>query len=444
MAEQKEHRDGFISLVLGGVVDPILQVFLSEVQVEEIPGGVKIICPNEIIGNIIHQKYSGRIQSAAKKMFGENAEVLFGTRKNPDKVSSSLLFPETVDVLPSSPVCPNYTFENWVVGKSNQMASVAALAVAEAPGSAYNPLFLYGGSGLGKTHLLCAIGNYMKKHKKGFPFCYVTAEEFTTEFIQALQEKRLPQFRKKFRSYRALLIDDIQFFQSKEATQEAFFHLFNSMINNNHQVVISSDCSPSELKDFTSRLVSRFSSGLVADIQPPNYETRIAILKIKMQELKVTLPNFCLGYLAENFPENVRELEGALHRVIVYHSLHQEEELTSDEVLEKILKDLKRPPKNLPSADQIIHSVAQYFSLPAESLLSRKRTRDILFARQVAIYLIRKTLGFSLPEIGHIFQKDHTTILHSLSSMEKKLSTDGQVKSLIAHLEHQILSHRNL
>ncbi len=437
MSKAKPIRNGLIPLILGGKVDPILQVFLSEVEAEEITNGVRIICPNEIITTIITQKYGNRIEEAVQQLHGEKAKIEYVTREVSCSGKTPMLFPETAP-LPSSPLNRNYTFENWVVGQSNQMASVAALAVAEASGTVYNPLFIYGGVGLGKTHLLHAIGNYTLKHKNEHCFCYITSEEFTSEFIQALQEKRLNYFRKKYRNFQLLLIDDIQFFENKEQTQEAFFHLFNSMITNNRQVVLTSDCPPSELQKFTERLVSRFSSGLVADIQPPELETRIAILKKKSQEFPMQIPEEYLYFIAENFPDNVRNLEGALHRVLIYLSLHPSETFSVGSNCERIFSDLKKSKKLLPSFERIIQSVADTFHLSTDLLLSKKRNYEIVYARQVAIYLVRKLLSLSLPDIGKRFQKDHTTILHSLSIMEKKLSSDAKLKTLISEIEKKL------
>lgn len=329
---------------------------------------------------------------------------------------------------------PKYTFDTFVVGNSNRLAHAASLAVAEAPSKAYNPLFIYGGVGLGKTHLMHAIGHYVLKNNSGFRVVYASSETFTNELINAIRDDKTVEFRNKYRTIDVLLIDDIQFLAGKERTQEEFFHTFNALHEANKQIVISSDRAPKEIPTLEDRLRSRFEWGLLADIQPPDLETRIAILRKKAQLEKFSLPDDVLLFIATNIKSNIRELEGALARIIAYASLQQREinlDLTS-EALKDILLGNRPPNVTVP---MIQKAVAQYFNLRVEDFKARRRTRSVAFPRQIAMYLARELTDISLPKIGEEFGgRDHTTVLHAHEKIKEEIKKDTNLELVINEL----------
>ncbi|MCR4819463.1 MAG: chromosomal replication initiator protein DnaA [Fretibacterium sp.] len=332
----------------------------------------------------------------------------------------------------------NYTFESFVVGKSNRMAHAASLAVAEMPGKAYNPLFIWGGVGLGKTHLMHAICNYAQEKTKNLRTLYLSAEQFLNEFVKAIASSKTAQFKERYRNLDILLIDDIQFLGSKEQSQEEFFHTFNSLHDDGRQVVICSDRQPSELKNIEERLTSRFSWGLVADIQPPDLETRIAILQKKASLRQYAIPDEVIHFLAQHIPSNIRELEGALNRVIASAELMCEE-ITIDRVsvwLKDILRmDLKGPV----TIEAIQNAVAENFGVSLEDLSSSKRTAELAMARQIAMFLCRKMTETSLHQIAHAFRKkDHTTVMHAQNKIENLIATDKNIRQRVDNIKNKL------
>lgn len=327
-----------------------------------------------------------------------------------------------------------YTFDTFVIGNSNRFAHAASLAVAETPAKTYNPLFIYGGVGLGKTHLMHAIGHYVISHYDHLRVMYVTSEKFTNELINAIQEGKTEEFRNKYRTIDVLLIDDIQFLAKKERTQEEFFHTFNALHEANKQIVISSDRPPKEIPTLEDRLRSRFEWGLITDIQPPDLETRIAILRKKAQTEKLDLPDEALIYIANKIHSNIRELEGALIKLAAYASITKKE-VTID-VVEEALKDLvpaTKPP--VITAQRIQEKVAGYFNLRVDDFKSKKRTRNIAYPRQIAMYLTRELTELSLPRIGDEFGgRDHTTVIHACDKITKDLEKDENLKQMINEL----------
>ncbi len=317
-----------------------------------------------------------------------------------------------------------YRFENFVIGKSNEFAYATAYATAQSPGRLYNPLFIYGGVGLGKTHLMQAIGHFVKSKRAKVKIYYTPAENFMNEMVQAIQNRRTLEFKNKYRSLDLLLIDDIQFLSGKDQTQEEIFHTFNSLYDSRRQIVLTSDRPPKDISHLEERLVSRFQSGLVADIQPPDMETRIAILKKKAAQDGFSVPNDVIYFIAESVKSNIRELEGCLIRVAAFGSV-SDRELTVD-LAREVLKDIisgngKRPV----SLEAIQKAVANFFSIPEESLRSRKRTKELVIPRQIAMYLCRELTGASLNDIGSRFGgKDHTTVLHAIRQVEKQLAAN--------------------
>ncbi|MGM0446056.1 MAG: chromosomal replication initiator protein DnaA [Bacillota bacterium] len=327
---------------------------------------------------------------------------------------------------------PKYSFDSFVVGNGNRFAHAAALAVAEAPAKAYNPLFLYGDVGLGKTHLMQAIAHYILKHNPDNKVVYVSSETFTNELINAIKDDRTASFRNKYRNIDILLVDDIQFLANKERTQEEFFHTFNSLHEANRQLIISSDRPPKEIPTLEERLRSRFEWGLITDIQKPDLETRIAILRKKADMENLKVPNEVIIYIANNIQSNIRELEGALIKVIAYSSL-VDKDIDTD-LAENALKDLiveNKEPREV-NIDLIKDVVVDYYNLKNEDMTSKKRTQKIAFPRQIAMYLSRELTDLSLPHIGEEFGgRDHTTVIHAYNKIEEKIEEDSKFSNVV-------------
>ncbi len=318
------------------------------------------------------------------------------------------------------------------------MAHAAALAVAESPAKAYNPLFLYGGVGLGKTHLMHSIGHYILSQNPNAKVLYASSEKFTNELINSIKDDKNQAFRNKYRNIDVLLIDDIQFIAGKERTEEEFFHTFNTLYEDNKQIIISSDRPPKEIKTLEDRLRSRFEWGLIADIQPPDLETRIAILRKKAEIEKLVVPNDVILFIAKSIVSNIRELEGALNRIIAYSTLANKE-ITID-LASEALKDLMSADKPKTITTELIQEVvASYYNLKPEDLRSPKRTRNIAYPRQIAMYLCRKLTDLSLPKIGEKFGgRDHTTVIHGYEKIENEILEDFELKQTIEDLEKRI------
>ena len=328
---------------------------------------------------------------------------------------------------------PRYTFDTFVVGGSNQFAHAAALAVAEQPSKSYNPLFLYGGVGLGKTHLMQAIGHTLKKRNPALRLTYVSAEKFTNEVIAALRFDRMSNFRDRFRTMDVLLVDDIQFIATRERTQEEFFHTFNALYDQQKQIVISSDCPPKEISAIEERLRSRFEWGLIADIQPPDLETKIAILQKKAETEHVHLADEVAEYIARSIKSNIRELEGALIRLIAYTSLTEAQ--MSLQTAQQVLKNIIDTQEKKVTIEQIQKRVGEHFGLRPQDLKVRSNSKVIAFPRQVAMFLVKQLTSASLPEIGRQFGgKHHTTVLHSINKIETLRQTDKDLNKTINRL----------
>jgi len=333
---------------------------------------------------------------------------------------------------------PKYVFDTFVVGNSNRFAHAAALAVAESPSRAYNPLFIYGGVGLGKTHLMHAIGHYILAKNPEMSVVYVSSETFTNELINCIKDDEINSFRAKYREKDVLLIDDIQFLENKERTQEEFFHTFNALHEANHQIIVSSDRPPKELSTLEDRLRSRFEWGLITDIQPPDLETRVAILRKKAQLENLTVPDDALEYIATRITSSIRELEGALIRLVAYAQLHQAEvsAALAEEALRDILPENRRQPITISRIQSV---VAEYFHLRPEDLRAKRRTRNVAEPRQIAMYLARELTDASLPKIGDEFGgRDHTTVLHGCEKIAAILQTDPNLRSTIKRLREAI------
>lgn len=333
----------------------------------------------------------------------------------------------------------NYTFDTFVTGSNNRFAHAAAKAVAESPGMTYNPFFIYGGVGLGKTHLMHAIGNQILTNYPNMRVLYITSEKFTNEFIDSIQEGRPDKFRQRYRSIDALLVDDIQFLHNKERTQEEFFHTFNALRQDNKQIILSSDRKPSELKTLEDRLRSRFEWGLITDITAPDLETRIAILHKKAMLDHISVPDDVLVFIASRIDKNIRELEGALTRVVAYSSINKEQITTN--IAQQAMNDLyDKPERPNVTIELIQEMVCRYYKVSKEDLLGKSRSRDIVVPRQVAIYLCKELTDTSLQQIGNYFGgKDHTTIMHAFNKIRdnrpKKEDLDKSIIELISQIQ---------
>lgn len=330
-----------------------------------------------------------------------------------------------------------YTFENFIIGGSNRLAAATAQAVATKPGVAYNPLFLYGGVGLGKTHLVQAIANeiIIKNPKK--KIIYVSCEKFTTDFIQAISSGKINDFKKKYRDADVLLVDDIQFLSGKEGTQEEFFYTFNTLHQNNRQIVITSDRVPKAIPQLEERLSSRFGWGMVADIQPPNLEMRQAILKSKCIEKNYEINDEILTYIAQNIDSNIRELEGAITRIISYCELNQID--PNMDIVTKLLEDIVALKNKNISTEKILGVVGDYFGIPSSELLSPKRNKELVGPRQIIMYLLRHEMSLSYPRIGkELNKKDHTTIIHGVNKIEKEIARNSELQKELSAIKDKL------
>lgn len=332
-----------------------------------------------------------------------------------------------------------YTFEHFIVGSSNKFAHAAAIAVANSPAENYNPLFIYGQSGLGKTHLLHAIGNVIHTSHPHYRIIYVKGEDFTNELVTAIQEGDVQSFRSKYRMADLLLIDDIQFIAGKERTQEEFFHTFNALYESGKQLVLTSDRPPKEMNTLEDRMKTRFEWGLLADIQPPDLETRLAIINAKAMNLGFELPRDIMYQIAENLQSNVRQLEGTVKKIKAKHELNEEH--ISADMVSAVIDEVKSINPGLnPTPDMILQTVSNFYSMPVDQILANKRSKDTVRPRQMAMYLVRKLTSYSLPEIGRVFGRDHTTVMHACNKIDderKKIAeTDDIIRTLIENIQN--------
>lgn len=376
--------------------------------------------------------------------FGKEISPMFLTTEEREQQSASAA-PQTIgepsvspDSLSSSPLNDKYTFDTFVIGKGNQMAHAAALVVAEEPGTIYNPLFFYGGVGLGKTHLMHAIGHQMLSLRPNAKIKYVTSETFANDFINSIQNKKQEQFRREYRSVDLLLVDDIQFFADKEGTQEEFFHTFNALYDERKQIVLTSDRLPNEIPKLQERLVSRFAWGLSVDITPPDLETRIAILRKKANAEGLEIPSDTLSYIAGQIDSNIRELEGALVRVQAYAAI-ESREITTSLAADALKSMLPNNKKRSVTIAGIQNAVCKYYHIPLHDLKGKKRVRSIVVPRQIAMYLSREMTSSSLPKIGQEFGgKDHTTVIHAHEKIELALKKDEDLKREINDIKKNL------
>jgi len=395
--------------------------------------------PNKFFKDWLVENYIDIISNSLSAVSGIGVDIKFMVSK-PEKTDisrdmGSKTLIKSRQVRLHSSLNPNYSFERFVVGSSNQFAHAAALSVAEQPGHNYNPLFIYGGVGLGKTHLLNAIGIHTVSLYPQKNVLYVSAEEFMNELIYSIRYDKMSTFREKYRKIDSLLIDDIQFIAGKERTQEEFFHTFNTLHDSKKQIVVTSDKFPKEIQNLEGRLRSRFEWGLIADIQPPDVETRIAIIEKKAQENSITVSNDIIHYIAFVADSNIRELEGTLTRIAAYSSLTGKE-ITLDTVKDVIKNLLNHTVKREITIDEIIKAVGKKFNLRVGDIRSRKKNKNLVLSRQIAMYLSRKLTNNSFPDIGEkIGGRDHSTVIYSNNKIKNMMEKDYEIKKLVKEIE---------
>ena len=401
----------------------------------------KVAVQNNFFKKVIEEKYAKTIESILSSIMEKNITLIIDTIeesegkqiipeiKPAEEPMRPLFKAEREDEIDESNLNPKYVFENYVMGNSNRFAYAAALAVANNPASTYNPLFLYGGVGLGKTHLMHAIGNRIKQNDPTMKVLYISSENFTNEIINSIYNKNTEAFRKKYRNIDCLIIDDIQFLKGKEQTQVEFFHTFNDLRDSNKQIIISSDRLPKEIETLEDRMRSRFESGLIADIQPPDLETRMAILRQKAVNDKIELPNEVLTLLATSITSNIREIEGVYTKVVAYSSL-MNVPVTLD-ITKKILDDMGNvvQVKQI-TFESITQAVAEHYHIKVDELFNKKRTQNIAYPRQIAMYLCRELADMSYPRIGELFGgRDHTTVIHAYEKISNKSKIDSKLQN---------------
>jgi chromosomal replication initiator protein len=433
-----------LELMQEKVSKPSYETWLKATEASDLQGDTVIIeAPNEFARDWLESRYTNLITDALEDITGSALQVKFVIPQAEAPVENE---PAPLKAAPSgssqdppkSMLNDKYSFNTFVIGSGNRFAHAASLAVAEAPAKAYNPLFIYGGVGLGKTHLMHAIGHYVIDHNPNAKVMYLSSEKFTNEFINAIRDNKAVHFRNKYRNVDVLLIDDIQFLAGKEQTQEEFFHTFNALHEESKQIVISSDRPPKEIPTLEDRLRSRFEWGLITDITPPDLETRIAILRKKAKAEMLDIPNEVMLYIANQIDTNIRELEGALIRVVAYSSLINQD--MNADLAAEALKDIipTAQPKTV-TIEHIQERVATQFQMPVPELKAKKRTKSIAFPRQIAMYLSREMTDASLPKIGEAFGgRDHTTVIHAHEKISNLMSTDTELQKTVQGIIDQL------
>jgi len=406
---------------------------------------ITIGVPNSFTEEWLNNKYNLKIKEALKKLLPKLENIQYKVISKNLAINLKKYTAKTKDIVEENQTSTNsfkfdskYSFDNFVVGNSNRLAYATALAIAKSPGQKYNPFFIYGGVGLGKTHLMQAIGNELLQNNPKKKILYIPCEEFTNEYVSAIQEKNIDKFKKKYRNVDLLLVDDIQFLSGKEGTQEEFFHTFNTLHRAGRQIVLSADRKPQDLPEVANRLTSRFAWGMVADIMSPDLETRKAILAKKSQEKMLTLDNKIIDYIAENIQSNIRELEGAINKIQTHLEIYQKP--ISLSLITEILQDNinNSRTKNI-SIEKIVKVVAGFFSIDKKELLGKRRYKELVYPRQIIMYLLRQELNYSFPRIGkELGGKDHTTIMHGVEKINKMIKKDNQLQNEISLIKEKL------
>ncbi|MGG3639914.1 chromosomal replication initiator protein DnaA [Bacillus gobiensis] len=430
----------------GKLSKPSFETWMKSTKAHSLQGDTMIItAPNEFARDWLNSRYLGLVAETIFDLTGEELAIKFVIPQNQEEQNIAPKAPiknmpkdDEQSEFPQNMLNTKYTFDTFVIGSGNRFAHAASLAVAEAPAKAYNPLFIYGGVGLGKTHLMHAIGHYVLDHNPSAKVVYLSSEKFTNEFINSIRDNKAVDFRNRYRNVDVLLIDDIQFLAGKEQTQEEFFHTFNALHDESKQIVISSDRPPKEIPTLEDRLRSRFEWGLITDITPPDLETRIAILRKKAKAEGLDIPNEVMLYIANQIDSNIRELEGALIRVVAYSSLINKD--INADLAAEALKDIipSSKPKVITIKD-IQRIVGQQFNIKFEDFKAKKRTKSVAFPRQIAMYLSREMTDSSLPKIGEEFGgRDHTTVIHAHEKISKLLSNDELLQQQVKEIREQL------
>lgn len=439
------------SAVLGNIEKkiskPSFDTWLKSTKAHSLQGNLLVItAPNEFARDWLEERYSQLISGILYEITGEELSTKFIIPQNQNEEEVDLPVPpkktrrDDNDHIEfhQNMLNSKYTFDTFVIGSGNRFAHAASLAVAEAPAKAYNPLFIYGGVGLGKTHLMHAIGHYVLDHNPSAKVVYLSSEKFTNEFINSIRDNKAENFRNKYRNVDVLLIDDIQFLAGKEQTQEEFFHTFNTLHEESKQIIISSDRPPKEIPTLEDRLRSRFEWGLITDITPPDLETRIAILRKKAKAEGLDIPNEVMLYIANQIDSNIRELEGALIRVVAYSSLINKD-INADLAAEALKDIIPSSKPKIITIHEIQKVVGEHFSIKLEDFKAKKRTKSVAFPRQIAMYLSRELTDYSLPKIGEEFGgRDHTTVIHAHEKISKLLQSDSQLQKQVKELNEML------
>ncbi|MBR6556330.1 MAG: chromosomal replication initiator protein DnaA [Clostridia bacterium] len=416
----------------------IATFFEDAMAVELTEQKLVIYTPIEYKRSIINKLYMEPFNKALQELFSADVRLEVVSGKNPAETPA---VNDGGDTVRNTDM--DYTFEKYVVGPSNNFAHAAAMAVAQAPGRRYNPLLIYGGSGLGKTHLLCAIANRIRREQPDLKIIYRTGEQFTNEVISAVRSPdpdATVNFRNLYRQADLLLIDDIQFIAGKDATQDEFFHTFNALYEDHKQIVVSSDRPPKEIYTLEDRIKSRFEAGLIADIQPPDYETRMAILKNKSANMDLDLDEKHMQYIAKNVTSNIRQIEGTIKKIAAMKTL-MGMEITQQNISNAIKDILRENPGIKPTANLIIEEVSSFYGIDPDMLRSASRKKEALIPRQVAMYIMQHMAGMSTPAIGREFGKDHSTVLHAISRIEECIRNGKEQKNEVRDIMNNITGH---
>jgi chromosomal replication initiator protein len=423
----------------GKLPDTALDSWLRPCRLAAIDGDIlRVAAPNKFTRDWLTQHHVAALEAAARDVLGGAPRVVIELDREPGRAAPASTAPSaSAPAALATGLSSRYTFQSFVVGNSNQFAQAACQAVAELPSKAYNPLFIYGGVGLGKTHLLHAVGHQIARLYPTMKLLYLSSERFTNDLINAIRYDRTAEFRAKYRTIDLLLIDDIQFISGKERTQEEFFHTFNDLYEARKQIVVSSDSAPKEIPEIEERLRSRFEWGLIADIQPPDFETRVAILKKKAEIERVRLPDDVAYLIASRIKANIREIEGSLTRMVAFCSLSGRE--MSVDLAQEVLSDLWGEEERIITVEHIQRKASEFFGIKLSDMRAKNRTKAVAFPRQIAMYLARQLTHMSLAEIGRAFGgKDHTTVLHAVDKIQALLREDPKFKKTLDTLTQSI------